>query len=317
MKAEKFPANTGAAGTFAELRRMNAIAVTRHESALGVWTQTQWKPAPGSPLAGAVDRVWHFDGTLGAARERVFPDGTLELIVQLDTPHRPGLDAAAGRFPPLCVTGLRTTAEVVAAPPGHCRVLGVRLSPPAAFRLLNAALPDLASLTIDLHAAAGYAAAELGARVHAARDGVAAVRTAAAWTARRIACGPAAEPAVQRALGAIVGDGGTRSIAALDAWQGRSRARFGAAFRDRVGVSPKRFARIVRFNRALDAIARGNAALGEIALAAGYYDQAHFTTEFRAHAGLTPATYLRAMRYPGTTSLVDAAAEQFFQDTAR
>jgi AraC-like DNA-binding protein len=294
---------------------MSAIAVTRHESALGAWTQTQWKPASGSPLADTVDRIWHFDGTLGAARERVFPDGTLELIVQLDTPHRPGRDGPADPFPPLCVTGLRTTAEVVEAPPGRCRVLGVRLTPPAAFRLLNAALPDLTSLTLDLHAAAGSAAAELGACVHAARDGAVAVRAAAAWTARRIACGPAADPSVQRALEAIVADGGTGSIAAIEAWRGRSRARFAAAFRDRVGVSPKRFARIVRFNRALDAIANGRATLGEIALAAGYYDQAHFTTEFRAHAGLTPSDYLRALRYPGTTSLVDDA-EQFFQDTA-
>jgi hypothetical protein len=59
---------------------MNAVAVTRHESAVGVWTSTEWKPGSGSLLAGAVDRIWHFDGTLGAARERVFPDGTLELI---------------------------------------------------------------------------------------------------------------------------------------------------------------------------------------------------------------------------------------------
>jgi AraC-like DNA-binding protein len=70
----------------------------------------------------------------------------------------------------------------------------------------------------------------------------------------------------------------------------------------------------VRFDRTLAAIARGRATLGEIALDAGYYDQAHFTTEFRAHAGLTPLAYLRALRYPGTTSLIDGA-EQFFQDT--
>jgi AraC-like DNA-binding protein len=109
---------------------------------------------------------------------------------------------------------------------------------------------------------------------------------------------PATDGTVQRALEAIVADGGTRSIAALDAWHGRSRTRFAAAFRDRVGVSPKRFARIVRFDRALGAIARGNAALGEIALAAGYYDQAHFTSEFREHAGLTPGAYPRAALSP-------------------
>jgi AraC-like DNA-binding protein len=291
------------------------VTTTRNESSFGACSQAKWSPAPGSALYGAIDRIWFFDGTLGAQRERVFPDGTLELIVQLDTPHRPGVDEPADPFPPLCVTGLRTTAEVVEAPPGRCRVLGVRLAPPAAFRLLGASLPDLTSLTVDLHRVIGAAASELEARVHATRDGSAAVRAAAVWAAQRIARGPAGDATVQRALAAIAADGGTSSIAALDAWQGRSRARFAAAFRDRVGVSPKRFARIVRFNRALGSIAQGRVSLGESALAAGYYDQAHFTAEFREHAGLTPSAYLRAIRYPGTMNLVDGA-EQFFQDAA-
>jgi hypothetical protein len=75
------------------------------------WIETTWVPDATSPLAGAIDRIWHFDGTLAAKRERVFPDGTLELIVQLDTPHRPGLDGPADRFPP-GVTGLRTTGTM-------------------------------------------------------------------------------------------------------------------------------------------------------------------------------------------------------------
>ena len=70
----------------------------------------------------------------------------------------------------------------------------------------------------------------------------------------------------------------------------------------------------MRFDRALHDIVHGRASLGEIALASAYYDQAHFTNEFREHAGLTPRAYLRATRYPSTTSLIDGA-EHFFQDT--
>jgi hypothetical protein len=142
---------------------MPTVAVTRHESALGSLTHAQWKPAFSSQLAGSIDQIWYFDGTLGEVRERVFPDGTLELIVQLDSPHRPGVDGPARPFPPVCVTGLRTTAEVVEAPPGRCRVLGVRLTPPAAFRLLCAPLPELTARTADLHAVIGRGAAELEA----------------------------------------------------------------------------------------------------------------------------------------------------------
>jgi AraC-like DNA-binding protein len=294
---------------------MPNVAVARHESALGEWSVACWKPEPGSLLADAVDQVWHFDGTLGAARERVFPNGTLELIVHLDTPHRPGDDRTAPRFPPLCVSGILTTAEVVEAPLDRCRVLGVRLQPPAASRLLRTSLVPLTSLTLDLGDLLDAAAAELATRVRDAADGTRAVIAAAAWVERHIAPQPEPDSTVARALAAIRDDGGTRSIAAIDAWHGRSRARFNAAFRDAVGVSPKRFARIVRFDRALQLMTCGHGSFGEIALAAGYYDQPHFNAEFRAHAGLTPRAYISGLRFPGSTSLADPA-EQNFQDTA-
>jgi AraC-like DNA-binding protein len=292
---------------------MDVVTVDRHESALGVWTSTVWRPAPGTVLEGAVDRIWHFDGTLNAARERIFPDNTLELIVQLDTPHRPGIDVPAEHFPALCVTGLRTTAEVVEAPADRCRVLGVILAPTAAFALLRCALPGYTARTVDMHDVIGSAAQELATCVHDARDGRVAVRAAAAWAAQRLAHGRGSDATVERALAAILADGGTRSIAALDAWRGHSRARFTAAFRDQVGVSPKRLARIARFHRALEVLKRGQGVLGDAALAAGYYDQAHFTSEFREHAGMTPTAYLRALRFPGGRNLVDTP-EQYFQD---
>ena len=201
------------------------------------------------------------------------------------------------------------------APPLRCRVLGVRLSPQGAFAVFRASLAELTGLTLELQAVVGRDARELEDRVRGAAGATEAVRAAAGWAAGRIDCGPAPEETVQRALGAIAADGGTQSIAALRAWEGRSRARFAATFRDRVGVSPKRSARIVRFDRALQALAHNSCSLGEIALAAGYYDQAHFSAaEFREHAGLTPNVYRRALRYPGSTHV--ATADQFFQDAA-
>jgi AraC-like DNA-binding protein len=68
-------------------------------------------------------------------------------------------------------------------------------------------------------------------------------------------------------------------------------------FRDTVGVSPKAFARLARFRRALRA-ARDNApaSWASIAASAGYYDQAHLIAEFRAIAGVTPRALLGELR---------------------
>lgn len=69
----------------------------------------------------------------------------------------------------------------------------------------------------------------------------------------------------------------------------------GAGFRDQVGVPPKTLARIFRFERACARIRRaGNEGWGEIALACGYYDQAHFNRDFREFAATTPTEYMAA-----------------------
>ena len=73
---------------------------------------------------------------------------------------------------------------------------------------------------------------------------------------------------------------------------GYSHRQFIALFRRAVGLSPKTYARVLRFQTALQAAARCEAGSGAIiALQAGYSDQAHFNREFLEFAGVTPATY--------------------------
>ena len=68
-------------------------------------------------------------------------------------------------------------------------------------------------------------------------------------------------------------------------------------FRETIGVSPKAFAKLTRFRRALSA-ARESADVSwaNIAAAAGYYDQAHLIAEFRTIAGATPRALLSELR---------------------
>lgn len=66
-------------------------------------------------------------------------------------------------------------------------------------------------------------------------------------------------------------------------------------FTEAVGVPPKTYLRLRRFNRALEHLhAAPEAALADVAASVGYADQAHMTREFQAFAGLTPGRYRRA-----------------------
>ena len=60
-------------------------------------------------------------------------------------------------------------------------------------------------------------------------------------------------------------------------------------FHDWVGLTPKSFHSILRFNKSLELIQSSGSALTSIAYECGYYDQAHFIKEFKSYAGITPS----------------------------
>jgi len=68
-----------------------------------------------------------------------------------------------------------------------------------------------------------------------------------------------------------------------------SRKRLREVFLRELGLAPKIAGRLIRFRHAMDlAAARPQATWAEIALAAGYFDQAHLTRDVRAFAGAPP-----------------------------
>lgn len=250
---------------------MGSLLIEQHESALGAWLHASWSPPVGTELHGHVRCIWYFDGVLLARRERVFPDGAIEIIVQLDEPHSPADAFETQGFPPVCVTGLRLRAETVLAPPGRCRVMGLILLPPSAHLVLRESLALLTGMTADLHDFVGRAASELAERIDDSAHPGAAIESARAWLRERLVRKP----------------------------PGRG------TFRDVCGVPPKRYQRILRFRRTLDALAHRGASLADIAGAEGYYDQAHFTNEFREHSGMSPTAFLRSEAFPAGTSLAE------------
>lgn len=286
------------------------LTTERVESDLGCWRLTNYAPSPGDPLRGAVERIWHFEGRLAQRAERVFPDGTLEIVVQLRGGYRPIGDVPGEPFPPLSIGGQRTAALTIEGPGTPLRIMGIRLTPLAARALLNASLEPLTGIDLDLHDVLGRSAAELGERCAEARNAAGCVATTLDWLRARLEKAPPTPALVARAIAQIEAGGGAQTIAELDAFGSISRSRFTASFTGHVGVSPKRYARIVRFRRALELVLGGDAPLGVVAAQMGFYDQPHMNAEFRVHAGLTPRAVRRAQRYPNSASLVG----QNFQD---
>jgi AraC family transcriptional regulator len=70
-------------------------------------------------------------------------------------------------------------------------------------------------------------------------------------------------------------------------------AHLSRAFRTHFKVSLGSYLRRLRLDWATGELAHSAASLAEVALAAGFADQSHFTRAFKRHTGLTPNTYRR------------------------
>ncbi|HVI45704.1 MAG TPA: helix-turn-helix domain-containing protein [Chitinophaga sp.] len=69
-----------------------------------------------------------------------------------------------------------------------------------------------------------------------------------------------------------------------------SQRQFERKFKEHVGFSPRLFTKICRFEATLSSLLTP-APLVQIALNAGYFDQAHFNHDFKTFTGMHPKDY--------------------------
>jgi AraC-like DNA-binding protein len=85
------------------------------------------------------------------------------------------------------------------------------------------------------------------------------------------------------------------SVSTVSGQIGLSSRRFIQVFSQEVGLSPKLFCRVQRFQRVLRRVHRGvDIDWVAVALGCGYFDQAHFIHDFKEFSGVNPTAYLAA-----------------------
>jgi methylphosphotriester-DNA--protein-cysteine methyltransferase len=113
-----------------------------------------------------------------------------------------------------------------------------------------------------------------------------------------------ASPEVSHTLNRLFRSDGRARIRTLAVETGVSQKHLIHLFRAQVGLPPKRYARIVRFNSLLRRLAaEARADWADLAAKYGFYDQAHFVRDFREFTGTTPTDFLRT-RGPEGNSVV-------------
>ncbi len=226
-----------------------------------------------------------------AARELVLPTGAMHVVFRLGDPLRLfGAEGdASGRVVGTAVVGGARAAPYLRDVSSPVPSVGAQLRPGAAGQLLGFSAAELAGQHIPLDALWGSAAADAHDRLLAARSPAQRLDLIEQLLLQRLQPRRSLQPAVAHALARF---DRTADIGAVVAETGISHRRFIESFREAVGLQPKLYCRILRFQRALHLAAPGSS-WAEVALAAGYSDQPHLCRDFTAFAGISPGRYRR------------------------
>jgi AraC-like DNA-binding protein len=177
------------------------------------------------------------------------------------------------------------------AKPTGCAV-GVSFRPGAAAAVLGAPMEELANQHVTLDAIWGARGVDLRHRLMSAGKPSEIFRVLEQELSARIYRPLLIHPMVAHALAARPATSSPARVTDLQRASGFSPRHFIALFRSAVGLNPKQYFRIQRFNTAARSIATSDVGgLGDVAAAAGYSDQAHLTREFHELAGVTPGKY--------------------------
>lgn len=195
------------------------------------------------------------------------------------------------------VIGPRTHVELESIPPWTTSMCAVVLRPGAMGAVLGIPAVELADACCDLEDVLGPAGRDLRLRLEdAGTTDEQLVLLEEATLGRAGARGVVAEPTTVQLANALARRPVLR-VDALERMAGWSQRHLRRQLERDLGLSPKRYLRLLRFSTVMERLREGRRqgqqpAWRDLALGAGYADQAHLITEFRGFTGLSPAAFL-------------------------
>lgn len=252
---------------------------------------------PGPPLDAAIAQLWSVRAPRGPRQlERVLPQGTGQLVVNLaedqTRTYEPQRGFACVQASGTLVCGARSAYTVIDTDEQYDCV-GASLTPAGLTLLLRERADAFTDADVSLD---GLWPARLVDRLrtrlleaasHADRLDVLETTLREQWRPRDV------HPAVAEAIVTFVARPGLARVDDVVARSGYSARHLVDRFTAQVGLPPKRFCRVRRFQLALQRAFAGRPDdWAGLALDCGFADQSHLVNEFRAFSGLPPTGYL-------------------------
>jgi len=243
---------------------------------------------PSAILRPFVECIWTLSGAASeavASPERILPDGCIELIFHRGNPFR-----RLGQLQPRCFVVGQMIEPAFVEMSSRIEVIGIRFHPGGTYPFFTFPIHELSHRFIPVAEVWGPLGRELEEKVLDAPSIRDAIRMVVRELERRLISADVVTNRAQFLASVQVRQHGTLSVRDLARQGGLSERQLEREFNDVVGLTPKLFARILRFQRVFEALEK-DAKWVDIAFECGYYDQAHLIADFRQFAATTPTKF--------------------------
>lgn len=253
------------------------------------------KILPSAPLSNYISCFWLIEDCYKNVLDISFPDGCIELVFSVGLEvDRTELNGSKRTGHWAEIIGQLTRPYQIKVN-GAGKVFGVRFYP----HTFSLFFPEVISAINDQSVQASYLLGSgvdtvVGNYLHENRIADA-IRIVEQNLVRKLRNNNAADDTsnkiISHAITCILKDGPTVALPQIAQDCGISIRTLQRKFRESVGVSPKYFARIMRFQQSLFFLQKGLENITTISYNLGFFDQAHFIHEFKAFSGLTPSRF--------------------------
>jgi AraC-like DNA-binding protein len=253
---------------------------------------------PRFPLNQFVDYFFFYEGYAPShSIERFLPDGNVELVIDLHDTAKFIYDNQSLKEVQAChhvwVSGLRT--EPISIDSGkEAAMIVVYFKKGMAHPFFSVPMNEISNCVLDADLLWGSWIGSLRERIVEARDVTSKFEILEDALLKQFESSLIRNPCIEYAVRQIVLNPDQVSFTKMSQKIGYSQKHFINMFRSRVGITPKAYLKIARFQKAINEIEqRGTVNWTNISQDCGFYDQSHFINDFRLFSGFTPEEYLR------------------------
>lgn len=246
---------------------------------------------PKIPFQSIVEYYWIVEGQ-DLTVQKIVPDGCPELIFHFGDPYKISSGSIPEQLQSLALAAGQLDRQIFLQPTGQSGVLGIKFNATGFWKLFGCDMHLLTNHTFSLNDVLETGMDSLVEQIAISKTNDHRIEIIETFLLNRLS-NLERKSEIDGVADDILKKNGQVSICELSASHKMSARKIERLFLQQVGISPKVYARIVRFTSVFNLLQQPSISKVEASYLSGYFDQAHFNNEFRSFAGENPESYFQ------------------------